>query len=117
MKKLGIFLILVSVVLFILTGVFASKSADKYSNYIHVEDDVTINRNAYVKGDAYNYIINGTYFTGFAVYAAACGIGGLLAFIFGAFMVSLHDKMDIIALKAARSALDVARENITPDKK
>lgn len=105
MKKLGAVLMLLAVVLFVFCGIFAFRSADKVTNYVLNEDDVGQSVNAYVHGDGYNLMINGTYFTAYAVYASACGLGGLLALICGAFMILLHDKMDVIALQAARSAL------------
>ena len=73
--------------------------------------------NAYVQGDAYNYIINSVYFSGYAVYAAACGIGGIIALAFGGLLVCLHGKMDIIALQAARNALNIAQNHGGPVKK
>lgn len=36
------------------------------------------NKNAYVGGDAYNYIINGTYFTGYMALGSACTIGSII---------------------------------------
>ena len=38
---------------------------DKLTNYYNSENFPRLNRNAYVGGDAYNYIINGTYFSGY----------------------------------------------------
>lgn len=57
----------VAVVMYILAAVMLYKGHDKMTNYVNSEfyhiDDV----NAYVGGDAYNYIINGNYATGFFV--------------------------------------------------
>lgn len=44
------------------------------NEYYNSEDYSILNKNAYVGGDAYNYIINGTYFTGYAVIGAGCMI-------------------------------------------
>ena len=40
---------------------------DKMTNYYNSENYPSLNVNAYVGGDAYNYIINGTYATSFFV--------------------------------------------------
>ena len=60
---------------FYVKNVYAnSSSSDDY--YYDSDDDI----NAYVGGDSYNYIINGTYFTGFMVLSGAmyiCATGML----------------------------------------
>ena len=94
MKKLGIVLIMFSIVCLIGCYCFAERSYDKYTNYYNSETFYARNRNAYVGGDAYNYIINGTYFTAFAVYASACALMGLISLISGGFMVALANRMD-----------------------
>ena len=43
------------------------KGIDKMTNYYNSEYAPSLNVNAYVGGDAYNYIINGTYATAFFV--------------------------------------------------
>lgn len=43
---------------------------DKMTNYYNSENYPSLNVNAYVGGDAYNYIINGTYATAFFVLTA-----------------------------------------------
>jgi len=88
MKKFGVFLVCLAITFFIATGAFAQQSFDKYGAYNNVY------KNVYVGGDAYNYIINGTYFATFAVYAAACGISGVLSLIGGGFLISLADRFE-----------------------
>lgn len=39
--------------------------------------------NAYVGGDAYNYIINGTYFTGYMSISAGCLVSATICFVAG----------------------------------
>mgnify|MGYP007101888630 CR=1 FL=1 len=117
MKQFGIFLIVLSLVLFACCGVLAGTSMDKINNYAGYTGDGEETVNAYVQGDAYNYIINSVYFSGYAVYAAACGIGGIIALAFGGLLVCLHGKMDIIALQAARNALNIAQNHGGPVKK
>ena len=46
------------------------KGVDKMTNYYNSEKYPSLNVNAYVGGDAYNYIINGTYATAFFVLTA-----------------------------------------------
>ena len=49
-------------------GVFTLfKGIDKMTNYYNSENYPSLNENAYVGGDAYNYIINGNYATAFFV--------------------------------------------------
>lgn len=43
------------------------KGIDKMTNYYNSENYPSLNKNAYVGGDAYNYIINGNYATAFFV--------------------------------------------------
>lgn len=56
---------------------------DKYLNYSNVEEDsleslTTESVNAYVGGDAYNFIINGTYTTAFFTLAVGFIVSGTL---------------------------------------
>lgn len=46
------------------------KGIDKMTNYYNSENYPDLNQNAYVGGDAYNYIINGNYATAFFVLTA-----------------------------------------------
>ena len=72
------FFALAAVICFIVSGVFFYKAYDVKTNYYNSEDFYSLSENAYVGGDAYNYIINGTYFTGYAVIASAFFISGIL---------------------------------------
>ena len=78
-------LLLIACVAIILGIVFCIIGFDKKNNYYSSENFYSLNVNAYVGGDAYNYIINGTYFAGYLALAGAlftcgciCGVGGLL---------------------------------------
>lgn len=51
---------------------------DKKDHYYNSEY-TSYSTNAYVGGDAYNYIINGTYFTGYIVLGSMCIISGFLS--------------------------------------
>lgn len=57
--------IIVSIVLLILSIICIFIGFDKMFNYHNSETYTSKNRNAYVGGDAYNYIINANYFSGY----------------------------------------------------
>ena len=65
-------------VFFVLAGFFLYKGYDKMTNYNHSDSYYSENVNAYVGGDAYNLIINGTYTTSFFVLSAAGIIAGTM---------------------------------------
>ena len=69
--------IILAVICFIVSGVFFGKGYNVKNEYYN-SDLSTLNKNAYVVGDAYNYIINGTYFTGYSVIASAMLICGMI---------------------------------------
>ncbi len=94
MKSFGVFLIVLSVAAFIACAVFASQSYDKYAHYSNSENYYIPNVNAYVGGDAYNYIINGTYFTAFAVYAVGCGLAGAFLLGMGGLLIGLAGRRE-----------------------
>lgn len=71
-------------VFFIAFGIVTYRGYDKMTKYYN-SGLSSLNKNAYVEGDAYNYIINGTYATayfvlgsGFLLTSAVCMTGGLL---------------------------------------
>ena len=68
------FLILIGILAIIASPFFFYQAYDKYVNYNNPEESSILTENVYVGGDAYNYIINGTYFTGFSI----LGVGSLL---------------------------------------
>lgn len=71
-------------------GYFFAKGHNVKNDYYN-SDYSTLNKNAYVGGDAYNYIINGTYFTGYSVIAAATLICGMIL-ISNSIMISIKVK-------------------------
>lgn len=77
-------------VLMCLCCFFACKAYDVKNNY-YSSDFSSLNINAYVGGDAYNYIINGNYFTGYCVSSGSCLISAILFLGIGAI---LSDKKD-----------------------
>lgn len=71
MKKLKI----VAVLLFLISGIMFYQGYDRMTNYTNSDSSYINNHNAYVGGDAYNYIINGTHATAFFV----LGVGGVIS--------------------------------------
>lgn len=77
MKKNTLFLVL-GILFFVLFFVMTYKGYDKLTNYRNSEYSSSLNQNAYVGGDAYNYIINGTHATAYFVLAVGFLISGTL---------------------------------------
>ena len=90
MKKIGILFLILALIAFAGSAIFALEGFDKYAHYENADAAEKIN--VYVGGDAYNYIINGTYFTAFAVCAAGCGLGGILLLGFGFVLIALSKR-------------------------
>jgi len=80
MKKTSISkgLLICTIIFYLISGIMLYKGYDKMTNYYHSEYSTSNNVNAYVGGDAYNYIINGNYATGFFVLAAGFIIAGTI---------------------------------------
>ena len=74
-------LFVISLVFFAISIIFFYKSYNVKNEYFNSEDYPILNKNAYVGGDAYNYIINGTYFTGYSVIASSTLLSGVILFI------------------------------------
>lgn len=77
LKKLKNILLSTAIGCFLISTIFFYKGYDAKNNYYNSEYS-TLNENAYVGGDAYNYIINGTYFMGYSVIASAFMLSGVL---------------------------------------
>ncbi len=72
-----------SAAMFVLAFIPLYKGYDKMTNYYSSDTYYSLNRNAYVGGDAYNYIINAGYATAFFVLAvglALLGVGFLIVY-------------------------------------
>lgn len=67
MKKHIKRLFVLSAIFYLVSGVMLYQGYDKMTNYYNSEYSTSNNVNAYVGGDAYNYIINGNYSTSFFV--------------------------------------------------
>lgn len=69
---------IIMIVCFIVSIAMFSKGQDKINNYYNSEDYPILNENAYVGGDAYNYIINANYATGYYVLSAGFMVVGTM---------------------------------------
>ena len=74
-KKIIIFI--VTIILAILSIVL--DGFDVKENYYYSSDYSLLNKHAYVGGDAYNYIINANYFTGYMVIGCSCIICAIIS--------------------------------------
>lgn len=83
MKTKQIIFIVLAVLSFIVAAVFVNKGMDKINNYYNSEDFSILNENAYVGGDAYNYIINANYATGYYVLALIFVVAGFSFIVVG----------------------------------
>ena len=80
-------LLLLAVFFFCVSGFFFYRCYDVKNNYYN-SDYSSLVQNAYVGGDAYNFIINGTYFAGYAVIASASAVCGIILSSSGAIINS-----------------------------
>ncbi len=78
LKTIRVGLIIMAITCFFISGVFYSRGYNVKNEYYNSESYSTLNKNAYVGGDAYNYIINGTYFTGYSVIASSFLLSGVM---------------------------------------
>lgn len=78
-------------ILVIIGCVFFYKGFDKKNNYYSNTTDSSLSRNAYVGGDAYNYIINSEYFVGYITIGSMTFICGS---IFAGLGIVLHYKKE-----------------------
>ncbi len=84
------FLYILSFSTFFLGSFFIYKSFDKKMNY----REPRYSSNAYVGGDAYNYIINSNYFTGYNVLGMGCYVITALCLTSSAILKSLDAKQE-----------------------
>lgn len=87
-RRVRRFLLVGAIICFVVSGVFYYRANNVKNDYYNSEDYPILNKNAYVGGDAYNYIINGTYFTGYVTIASDMLLGGI-AFVCGAAIISV----------------------------
>lgn len=77
MRKTNKVLVIIAVGFFIVSAIMLFKGINKMTVYNNSDYDFLI-ENAYVGGDAYNYIINGTYSACFFILSVGFFIGGMM---------------------------------------
>ncbi|EPD85990.1 MULTISPECIES: hypothetical protein [Paenibacillus] len=70
---------------------------DKKFNYYSSEKFTDLNRNAYVGGDAYNYIINSNYFTGYGVLGCSAFICATMFFCTALYLRSKDQERAVLS--------------------
>lgn len=82
----------VLMICFIMAGCFfVYDGFDKKDNYYSSDIYYTLSKNAYVGGDAYNYIINANYFTGYMILAGIMWfLSGICAIGIGLINISIN---------------------------
>lgn len=91
-KAVSTLLLLLSFALFVAGVYFVKQGFDKKDNYSQAEYSWEENINVYVGGDAYNYIINGTYFAGYCALGGAMFICGSIAGVGGLIGAAMRNK-------------------------
>lgn len=105
MKKTVILLWVCCALLISTCIIMISKGFDAKNNYIKNENEpITKSKNVYVGGDAYNYIINGTYFTGYMVVGGAAGLCSIILFCTSLNIISQNRQFE--GLRALYSKLE-----------
>ena len=99
-KYFGKVLFCLAAVFIILFGVMTYKGYDKITNYYN-SDYSMLNKNAYVGGDAYNYIINGTYAAAYFVLAAGFLISGIVCMAAGFLLAVIEENNKKICLEGS----------------
>ena len=84
------FLVFIAVVATIIGAICIYTGFDKINNYYMSEYGYSTN--AYVGGDAYNYIINGTYFTGYSVIGIGCFLIAIISIGSVAIIKAIEEK-------------------------
>lgn len=75
--------LIIAFVTFIIASLFLYMAYDVKNNYYLSETSNSLNDNAYVGGDAYNYIINSGYFSGYMSFSGALYITSTLFVMLG----------------------------------
>jgi hypothetical protein len=69
-KNPKVFILIIASIFFAIVSIVNFSSGfDKMNNYLNDSRFPSLSINAYVGGDAYNYIINSNYFTGYMIIA------------------------------------------------
>ena len=79
-KKKSAVLNIIALILIFISVIMFYMGYDKMTKYYNSDKYPDLNKNAYVGGDAYNYIINGNYATGFFVLGSGCVLTATVLF-------------------------------------
>lgn len=85
----------VAIVLLIVGLISIGIAFDKKNNYVNSEYSFVDKVNVYVGGDAYNYIINSNYFTGYIVLGTASCLASIILFSTSALITSKNNQCDV----------------------
>lgn len=101
------FLVLIGILAILASIFFFYQAYDKYMNYYQSSslEYSSLNKNVYVGGDAYNYIINGNYFTGFSV----LGIGGLLLGILCFGIAHISSQVEVAEAELSKNTNEIGQ--------
>lgn len=103
-----------SCILLMVSAVCFWKGFDYKNNYYQSENYSSINKHVYVGGDAYNYIINSNYFTGFMVLGSSAALGAIMLICISLNLRSKDRLMD--GLKAIYDKIEMPKErSLTTD--
>ena len=92
MKKAAVGFWILSAVLIVLSCLSFAKGFALKNDYYRSESYPSLNQYAYVGGDAYNYIINGTYFTGYSTIGSAAALGAVVLLCTGTILFARTPK-------------------------
>lgn len=84
---------LVACILLIMGIIFFVLGFQKKNNYNNGEYGDA--KNAYVGGDAYNYIINANYFTGYMIIGSTAFLGSVLIYVTSIFIDVVKNEEDL----------------------
>lgn len=85
-------LFIVALVAFLIGSLFLYKGFDVKENYSNSDYYA---ENAYVGGDAYNYIISGTYFTGYAIIGIGFYVVATITFTGSIMILALNENTEV----------------------
>ena len=100
----------VAIIFFLFAAILLFKGYDKLNNYKNSDSYYSTSVNAYVGGDAYNYIINGTHATAYNILAIGDLLAGILLICTG---VLYNQSVEKYELKY-KSKKDIEEEVLPP---
>ena len=113
MKKAYTFCFTISAFFIFLGTYLIYQGFDKKLNYYNSDVAPSLHKNVYVGGDAYNYIINSNYFTGYGVMGCAAFICATMLFCTGLYL-RIKDMESSKALRQRMELEKVVSSNLPP---